>query len=343
MLIALGNSPSSGSSLFADLLDSCGFSACGPELNLFAIESLYDYENFSQNPFRSSRCPNIYLNRSSIRKQALVAYGFTETSFREFVKKYSSLKAFMDGFREHYLLFRNKNPRGIVFEKTPSNSNTIDQYLTNTNSPFIHIVRNPAYVYSSLLKRGVTPGVALATWIIGQSIVYKHKDNPKLITVKYEDLVENPFVVTADIINSIKMGSTSAADVEKKYSNNKYRRQHAERVSSWSQQEIGLIVNANNRRLDNSIVERIAHLDEFIVNDHYSKIFDISQVSGEVLLRHFGYYEDFRMLTGGVKKKDFSFSKEDRAFLRNRYFADLLRGEASVFSFHGYLNPIITA
>jgi hypothetical protein len=341
MLIALGNSPSSGSSLFADLLDSCSLTACGPELSLFAVESLYDYEKFSHNPFRSSRCSNIYLNRPTIRKPALAAYGFTENSFRVFVSQFNSLTGFLDGIRKHYLLFRDKDEHGIVFEKTPQNSNTLDQYLANTDSPFIHIVRNPAYMYASLLRRGVSPGVALATWVVEQSIIYKHKDNPRLITVKYEDLVKKPFAITANIINSIKPGSASASEIEEEYCANEYRRQHAERISSWSQREIGLIVDANSKQLDKCVIEKIALINKFMVSDDYSRIFNLCQVPGETLLRHFGYYEDLRSLTSDAEKKGFRFSKRDRSFLRKRYFADLFRGEASFFSIRGYLNPII--
>ena len=44
--IALGNSPSAGSTFFSDLLDSTTYTAVGPELNLFSLEYLYDFKNF---------------------------------------------------------------------------------------------------------------------------------------------------------------------------------------------------------------------------------------------------------------------------------------------------------
>ena len=41
MIIAIGNAPSSGSTLLADLLDSLPFAVCGPEIRLFSVRSYF--------------------------------------------------------------------------------------------------------------------------------------------------------------------------------------------------------------------------------------------------------------------------------------------------------------
>ncbi|MCK4882859.1 MAG: hypothetical protein KAR31_11720 [Candidatus Omnitrophica bacterium] len=91
MLCIIGNSPSSGSTLLADLLDSTNVSACGNELNLFSNKNIYNFTEFKKNIRRSSATFSVGRIRNTINVHRLYGYGLNEKEFVEFIKSSENL------------------------------------------------------------------------------------------------------------------------------------------------------------------------------------------------------------------------------------------------------------
>lgn len=150
-MIAMGNSPSSGSTFLADLLDSTPVSAVGPELNLFGLRQLYNFHNFKGSAFKD-RSMSLYKKRTLLYMNHLKKYGLDLEYFKEMVEQAESVEEFLYNFKVYYLSLRGKSENAILFEKSPLNSNGLDEYLNVFEKPFIHIVRDPLHVYLSLKK-----------------------------------------------------------------------------------------------------------------------------------------------------------------------------------------------
>ena len=194
MIIAVGNAPSSGSTFLADLLDSLPFAVCGPEINLFSVKS--NFTNFTylkKSGFSSSRSPVIYERRQRLLDWRLCNYGIDRLLLKLILKESSSLKDFSINIFDVFSNFRGKQCK-LYFEKTPQNIHCAKIFLdTFKDSFFLHIVRNPLYVYKSLLKRNFPPYIAVNTWLIDESRSYELINHPRFITIYYEDLVKKPF------------------------------------------------------------------------------------------------------------------------------------------------------
>ena len=105
--MAIGNSPSSGSTFLADLLDSTPHTACGPETNLFSINTLYRFDTFRENMKKSTACPAVYFDRNILNFNDLCAYGLNEKKLGELLDRSSTLTEFLNCFAVHYLTLRD--------------------------------------------------------------------------------------------------------------------------------------------------------------------------------------------------------------------------------------------
>ncbi len=337
--LALGNSPSSGSTFFADLLDSTSHTACGPEISLFSLKFLYDYKNFKYKLQDTSKCSAVYFERNILGHNDICEYGLNEKKIYDLANRSDSLGDFLNNFALHYLSSRGKNINGIVYEKSPQNIHCINEYFENTDNYFIHIIRNPINVYKSLLKRGFLDKISLITWLIEEAQIYNYLDDKRVIVVKYEDLLLNPYKITKDIIKKTSGIDVSEKEIEHNYKNNEYRKYHSIKLESWNNTKFGVIGEDKRKTFTEDELNSLASLKTLKVSKEYAKYFNISDVSFIEVVKKLGYYDSY-IETIGERKKIFSFSKKEKYKLFRKFTGDIKRRDASLLDVGIYLNPI---
>ncbi len=339
----IGNAPSSGSTFFADLLDSSVSSACGLEMNLFSNRKTYDLSKYKKNIFCSSRSSSVYRFRNKLNLNAINSYGFNKARFSEMVNDSMDLNAFVEDFASEYLAFRNKDSNGIWFEKTPENINCIGEFLrTFKNAYFIHIVRNPLYVYLSLLNRGFPKYVALTTWLVDVAKYFKYRNDKRVILIKYEELVEQPFKIVGDIIKLITNKDVLEEEIKYGYESNRYRMEHLIKLESWKVKEYGVIKNANNVIPGTGDLIAFSKILSMKINPEYAEIFDLGEISFIESIKEFGYYDQIVETLSSVKFGSEIPTKTiaDYKQLLIKWFRDYMQNDSKWSYLKYYLNPI---
>ncbi len=291
-IVLIGSCPSSGSTLLADLLDSTPISACGPELGLFAVKKFYtSWEKGRLITRDISDSP--YLLYSQLNKENLSGYGI-DLKILEFIFKNSkNLREFTTEFSNWFIALRSRASNAITFEKTPQNIDTIKIFLEKDESArAVIILRNPLYIFDSLIRRDFSPFLAFLTIAHCFQIAYNLKDHDRVLIVKYEDLVSQPFQAVKKILTFSGIPFDDEETFWKMFKNNTYRYYH-DRLrdvilfknavwKQWTVQKTGTIKNANDRE----IPRRIEKLFSRGLNTNLEK-FKISDLNG--IFKFFGY------------------------------------------------------
>jgi len=291
MIILIGNSPSSGSTFLAHKLDSLPDSSSGPELCLFANKNIYDFKKFKRNPYKNSIQASIYKQKGRIYFHNLHYYGTSKDKFQSFVDSCSDLDEFAKTLLLNFAQLREKTDTKFFFEKSPENINTIGQFLNASDGHhFVHIVRNPIYVYKSLKKRGFSTYISLLTWYIDVLHYLSFKDHPRVLNIKYEDLVKQP----AQCINALYSAlghQTNYQDeeIEDSLKQNNFRKS-INRVKTWGASQ-GKISNANNKEISPQEKLDFSSLYGTKINEAYASYFDLPQLTFEEVLKETGYYD----------------------------------------------------
>ena len=344
MIALIGNCPSSGSTLLADLLDSTQFSACGEELEFFCNKKIYDYEKYKKNINTVSGTYQICVTGIYPKFQKLGNYGFSLPDFSNLIKNSDSLVDFTNSFTKRFLEHREKNSSGIVFEKTPQNLNCIGEFLEAfPTSHFIFIVRNPLYIYPSLLKRNRGNYVALVNWLVDVAKYFQYKDHDRVVAIKYEDLVERPYEIVVELMQRVAgIKEISENELEESYKNNQFRRENAKKISTWNVQEYGTIQNANEKPIDEKLLPELVKLMNLKVSTRYAQLFNLPELSFESAIKEFGYRNSIDTILADVVKSSTLPRKsvEDYKLLLTRWGRAYLNGEAKIGDISAYLNSV---
>lgn len=302
-VVLVGNAPSSGSTFLSDLLDCTSLSASGPELNLFSNPRLYDFTGYRSSPWRCGASPSAHTARLCIFRGELAAYGLNPRSFERLVIASRDFPAFAESFAERYLALRGKDTDGTVFEKTPQNVNSLGAFLAAyPRGCFIHLVRNPAHVYASLLKRGFPPWIALITWLLDVAQFLPYRDHPRVVSIHYEDLVRDPFlVVSRTLQRTCSLTGLREDEFMRVYENNAYTRLFSGRVDSWSVRKPGVVVDANRKNLPVEVLSRFAASMELSVHPTYARAYGFPPVTMREAVSWMGYDQAVAELLDGVK------------------------------------------
>jgi len=317
-IIPVGNSPSSGSTLLADLLDSSPISACGPELGLFSIQQTYkDYGYFKKEIFSKSFTSSVYLAYASFVRHDLHKFGLNSEELIFIMNKFDNHSDFFNYFTESYLSLRGKQIDGFLFEKTPQNISYIKDYLNKFDEYFINIVRNPIDVYKSLLKRGFPQGIAALTWFLEQVKIVPFINNSKLIIVKYEELVKNPYQIVANIIKKISKKEMTSDIIKEGYERNNYRKFHAKRLKSWKIKDVGKIkISTYIKEITEKDKELLRSLLYLKISPEYAELLDVPDYSFRDILEKFGYLDTFyKRIENKKKEKKFTLNMPSKLFL----------------------------
>ncbi len=338
MIVLVGNSPSSGSSFFSELLDSSDVSVCGEEIGIFSNKRIYDFDTYKQDIFKGSSVSSIYSKTGNTQFNWLYTYGLNTESYVEMVNNSETISDFSDRLSTYYLSLRGKNSKGVFFEKTPENISCLNDFLDAfPDSYFISIVRNPLYVFDSLIRRGYSDYMASGIWLVDVAKLLKYRANSRVIIVKYEDLVDSPYTIVSNILEKITTVKKEPSEIEKFHHSNEYKRSVSIRMGAWKIKKYGTIKNANYG-ITEEIRKRFYRSLEMRISKGYARLFDLEAIDYKYAITAFGYTElldNAPELTGGVKKCFY-----DNKRLYYKWKSDLKRGEALLRDVSSYLNPI---
>ncbi|MDL2272722.1 sulfotransferase, partial [Desulfovibrio sp. OttesenSCG-928-I05] len=98
-----------------------------------------------------------------------------------------------------YLLYKVSESYAIehkkqfLLEKTPRHVRHLDTILNHIPKSYVIIMfRNPLDTIGSLKRRGYNFLAAAERYIFDNNAALQYKDHPKVLTVKYEDMIESP-------------------------------------------------------------------------------------------------------------------------------------------------------
>ena len=339
-IIAIGNSPSSGSTLLGDLLDSVPNCLCGPEFHLFSVRSFFsEFALFQDDSATSSPIASIYSKRMRLNRDELHAYGLNPKLLSELAKEADGFPDFCNRFFLRYAALRGKEPR-FCFEKTPQNVQCALPFLDAfPDSFFVHVVRNPLYVARSLSKRDLfTPYLARATWLVDVAAAYAARNHPRFLTIRYEDLVDNPSATVNALLRKLGHEEADDLDVEELYANNQYRRFFSHRIASWGSPVVGKVRNGNSGEISDEVARGITWSLNSRINPAYAKLFDLPEITFVEAASHFGYLDSLEAWQNGA------LPDSDGAQLRltERWLTDVAKGGAGPFDRDAYLRPVLS-
>jgi hypothetical protein len=290
----IGNPPSCGSTLLGELLDSTGISVCGPELEFFCNQRIYDFKEFKNSKNAQSKFFSFQSTGMYFQSEKLQHYGLNKNEFNKILNDSNSINEFVDKLKDKYCQYRGVSGNSFLwFEKTPQNVNAISQFLNAfQDSYFISIIRNPIYVHSSLINRGKGAMSSCVTWMLYLANIIDHIDHPRLIVLKYEDLVKSPYEVVSKLMNRI--APTTLIDpsiIEENYASNEYIRQFNYRPNGWSVQKDASVKNANEREIPKKILKQQKRLLSSSISEDYANLYGFSSRSYKELLQLSGYFD----------------------------------------------------
>lgn len=343
MIALVGNAPSSGSTLLADLLDSTPITACGPELGLFSSEHFYSAENISRILFRSSRIPDVYVRRTGLFKTALPHYGLTTRSIKQISQRRGPTK-FATTFAKNYLAYRERDVSGLVFEKSPVNCGVIGLFLNTFKSNyFIFMVRNPLSVLESLHRRGFDRNIALMTWLLSAASFYPFKNHPRAMCIKYEDLIQAPYLTAQQIIKKATGQSIPTELIKTLYKTNSYRSASVQRVPTWRSKNSNKIEILQPDRINSTSLKFISTFLEAKVNKKYADLFYLPDITFRQALDEFGYTNSLLNIlpNNSTKQNPLEFPSNTKFTLLKKWARDLLVGDSRGCDRYAYMQPVV--
>ncbi|KZZ69356.1 hypothetical protein A3765_17535 [Oleiphilus sp. HI0130] len=308
-------------------------------MNLFSLEGLYEGQGFRRILQDRSRFASVYLRRNGLVLNDLCSYGLNEKKLEAMLAESDHLSDFLEQFSESFLALRGKDLSGIVFEKSPQNIHCIGVFLEKLDQYFVHVVRNPVDVFSSLLRRGFSPSFALITWLLDEAKVARYIEHPRLVIIRYEDLLKDPFSITSSLLQKVSGQLIEPQEIERRYLHNDYRKYHTVKLSSWRPQTPGKVGSVSDRKLAEADLLALSSLKRMKVSKKYAQYFDLSDSSFLALSERFGYLDEYQSLVGD-REEMFTFSKSEKYKLFRKFTGDLKHGDASLLDLNTYLNPV---
>ncbi len=343
MIVAIGNAPSSGSTYLADLLDSLPFAVCGPELHLFSPQRHYqEFGAWSRNGFGRSPSPACYATFGDrFGEWALAEYGFDREGVAALRRDSTGFVDFCHRFFCRYAKHRAKDAT-LFFEKTPENIHSSSAFLDLfSDSVFIHIVRDPLHVFRSLRRRRFGFYLAASTWLIDVAAAWALREHPRLVTVRYEDLVKDPADVLERLLGQLGH-SVAGLDIARLYRENSYRADRA-RLDSWAYSGYGAMGDANEAVVTEEDQAALALMSGLSINPAYAKLFGLPVVTLPEVAAYYGYDVESGDDSESSSTRVPGSGRDGRSIQRLavKWAHDVARGNASLGDFGAYLRPTL--
>ena len=192
MIVIIGCSASSGSTVLARLLDCHPEIACGRELYLFSKPLLYDDYGFVRRRARMVRWLGLSsgpLDEGRAVLKAVASYGLSRGRAWSMLRASASLVELAERFRMHLCATTGK---AVWAEKTPANVLCFARFLAAfPHGRVIHLVRDPRDSMLSIMRRGGGCSAirAAETWLTRVAAGHAVAGDPRVLEVRYEDLV----------------------------------------------------------------------------------------------------------------------------------------------------------
>lgn len=344
-IIGIGSSPSSGSTLLADLLDSVPGGICGPELQLFSFRELFtNYPDFVNDPFSHRSAPAPYLKKGVlINAHNLHYFGLDRGKLAALASASCGANAFVQNVARHYARFRNTDA-AFFAEKTPANIYGAKWFLdTIEDSYFIQIVRHPYFAIRSIVRRGFPIYIAAATWLLNVAHGYVLRTHPRFRSITYEELVSDPFARIAALCAECGH-STTAEEVQEGYIYNEYRKANAKRLETWSVKSAAEVTSANRDFDSRSLNRFLYELRNVRINRRYGELYGLEDVSFSEV---FSYYYREKLPSSGTKAADLEKEMRiwsdftSRDMLKMKWRRDVKRKFVPRKCRGGFLRPIL--
>lgn len=237
-VVCIGGSPSAGTTLLADLLDSVPGLGCDPELGFLCVPEAYTFDEEFRSKVRRREVFDVRGRYSAPRhflnEKYLSLVGLDQAGLERLVGRANDLPDFVGRFAEHRARSRGKRI-DILVEKTPLNINHIADFCTTfPEGLFIAVVRDPRSVVASLVRRGFSLVEATLTWLIQTHASMEAWRHSNAVVLRYENLIEDPFGITRDLVRRFGI-EVSVEEISKNYSQNEFRAS-IPRVKSWTVQ-----------------------------------------------------------------------------------------------------------
>lgn len=336
-LILIGCAPSSGSTMLADLLDSTPVSACGPELEFFCNRLLFEFQRFKQHPHRKSDLFSLHSTSMFPRYGRLQHFGLDQSILFSQVQSAQDLPDFAKRFAGGFLAHRKKASDGVVFEKTPQNVNAIDLWVDQMDRPFVFLVRDPLYVFNSLLNRGWGAYSAFATWLLYAAKSWKYLEHPNVTVVKLEDVVKDPYGLVARLIQSYAPTSTiTPTELQANFEQNAYRQKASKKLDTWEVKEGKREIRDPNRKEVSA--ERIQLFRSMLgcrISEAYAERFRLSPIHMTQAMERFGYANQ-----GAPEAYIPSLSVHEWARIARKTARGIVEGHGSVRDLSIYANAL---
>ncbi|MCB9529488.1 MAG: sulfotransferase [Myxococcales bacterium] len=233
-LVAVGCSPSSGSTLFADLLDSIPGVACGPESYLLCYPTLYAaggrFPADTDHPLPTGAC---YLPQSNFFTPLLGEIGLAPEDRHALIAAHSTLDGFLADWRARYAALRDR-PIRVFAEKTPINVNSLPGFCGHFGERglFIHLVRDGRAVVASLVGRGYSIYEAAYVWTVQAHAGSAARRFDNAIELRYEDLLTEGHALVATLAGHLGL-AVDAETIAAGHAANTYRG-GLTRIGSWT-------------------------------------------------------------------------------------------------------------
>ncbi|MEM7228004.1 MAG: sulfotransferase [Planctomycetota bacterium] len=262
-VMCVGGSPSSGSTLLADLLDSTPGLMCPPELYVLCVESAYCFDDAFRATARARQPFGVhaqYVDPVRFFNDKYAEHtGVTSAVLDDLLTNARDLREFMFGLAAQVGKHRSISPAGFV-EKTPINVNCAPMFCHMfPEGVFVHIVRDGRDVCASLVRRGFTLYEAALIWMSQVHAGRLAAVAENAVEVRYEDLLERPFEIAADL--GARVGtSVDPDDIQARLLDNTYRA-GLPRIASWQVPEFSTEVRRAHTYKDRLSAKNIAWLE----------------------------------------------------------------------------------
>ncbi len=201
----IGGSGSTGSSLLKNILYRHPRLFGGGETSLFAKHRVYTHWQQAKYLLTKKGVLGLrnagyhLLNGTNLTQEE---YCWTKDEVDHLAKRSKTFTHFCHSFFKRPMKAKNAD---IWFEKTPANVACFSYFLDVFTGGCIHIVRNPYDTIASLLRRGYAPHYAVGIYLLNTASGLKHYDDPKVHTIRYEDLVKQPEDSIMEICRFLKI------------------------------------------------------------------------------------------------------------------------------------------
>ena len=190
MIVLMGGSGSTGSSLLKNILNRHPSIFAGEESNFFCKHELYDdFEKHKHriNLRKISGLKNfgwhIYNGIDLINNH----YPINSEELNSFIDESDSFHQLSHKLQKH---FSKQDNQTIWLEKTPANASSFDKFLNCfPDGKVIHITRDPLDTIASLTRRGYNLYYAVCIYLINTASGLNVSGNNRAMLVKYEDLI----------------------------------------------------------------------------------------------------------------------------------------------------------